>query len=204
VTSKQYEKKTNKAAYGSKKRKCKVSLYDRCKLSKGFYVSDQKLKCKFCGNKVITNDSTAIRKHLRTSTHELWEKDGELVEQKSQPTPLIQPSIVETSRARDIEDQPSGFKTKTDHELEWRILLLATWLKAMIPLNKLSEMTPIIDKYPIPARRVMAGYIPTIYGSEMARVVEEIGDGPFSIIFDGTTKVSEVLLSLRAFGYMEK
>lgn len=87
-------------------------------------------------------------------------------------------------------------ETLPEDQQVFRVQVLTTFLKAGVPLEKLKYFRDLLESggSRLTDSRHMLDLIPFVQEQEMAAIKKEIGGQCVSVIFDGTTRVGEVLV----------
>ena len=73
----------------------------------------------------------------------------------------------------------------------YRVSVLTAFMKAGIPLNKLSCFRPLLESNGLRLTH-MSNLIPFVLENELAQLKSELSNKAVSIIFDGTSRLGEV------------
>ena len=87
---------------------------------------------------------------------------------------------------------PKG-ETLPPSQQVFRVKVMKTFLRAGVPLNKISSFRNLLEEngYRLCDRRYMYDLLPFIVNEEVSRIKDEIQGKSLGIIFDGTTHVCE-------------
>ena len=102
--------------------------------------------------------------------------------------------IVDFLHAYDLVVHPKG-ETLPDEQRVHRVKVLTAFLRAKIPLNKLSCFADILEDkiFSLGGRRTMSDLLPFILQNEKCCFKSEISGRAVSVIFDGTTRFGEAM-----------
>ena len=92
---------------------------------------------------------------------------------------------------------PRG-ETLPEQQQVYRVKVVSTFLKAGVPLSKISKFRDLFEENAarLTNNHGMYDYLPFILSEEETRIRSEINDRPVSVIFDGTSRVGEALAIL--------
>jgi hypothetical protein len=151
------------------------------------------LFCTFCCKVLASLKKTSISSHCDGKGHKEKKEDMQLKKNNQQVDIL--------KYVNEMEDAPRGSVKKDPESLIWSLQVLTGVMTAGIPISKIDEMGDIFKKnnYAIPHSSNLRDFIPAIHEKELALIMEELKDLPFSIIFDGTTHFTETYVVIVRF-----
>ena len=149
-------------------------------------VSARNHFCNVCREKLCVKRST-MKNHLTSTKH----ADSKTVYKKGE---LRDGDIVKALQKYDQRVNPVG-QTLPQEQRLYRIKVVMTLLKAGIPLNKLDVLRDLLEEKAtrLTDTRQMYDLIPFILEQEKDKIQSEIKDKHLSIVFDGTSRLGEVL-----------
>ena len=151
-----------------------------------FSVSSGKLFCKAC-REILSVKSSTLQNHIKSEKH----LDGKkkLKEKKSN-----QADIVEALAKYNEGSHQVGETLPEEHRV-YRVRVVETFLRAGVCLSKLEYFRPLLEEssYRLADRRQMQDLIPFILDQEKLKIKKEIDGQHVSVIFDGTSRLGEVL-----------
>ena len=108
--------------------------------------------------------------------------------------------IAQALRAYNKEVHGKG-ETLPEEQQVFRVQVLTTFLKAGVPLAKLPIFRDLLEAggYRLTDTRHMLDLVPFVQQQEIAKVKDEISNKHVSLIFDGTTRLGEVLAVIVRF-----
>ena len=108
--------------------------------------------------------------------------------------------IASTLKKYNEQVHPRG-ETLPEHQQVYRVKVVSTFLKAGVPLSKISKFRDLFEENAarLTDNHGMYDYLPFILSEEETRIRSEINDRPVSVIFDGTSRVGEALAILLRF-----
>ena len=108
--------------------------------------------------------------------------------------------IVEALQKYDTNTHPSG-ETLPDAVRVYHVMVLSTFLKAGVPINKIDEFRDLLEEYAfrLVGRRPMSDLIPFILDEEKKQIKTEVAGLPVAVIFDGTSRLGEALAIILRF-----
>lgn len=151
-----------------------------------FTQSAGKLFCNACREEVSLKRSIII-KHIDSNKHKLGKEALSKREARER-------DIVQALNAYDRTENPSG-QTLPDSHRVYRVKVVTSFLKAGVPLSKLVHFREVLEQhaYKLADIRGMYDIIPFVLEEEQKRIKSEIQGKNISIIFDGTSRLGEVL-----------
>ena len=160
-------------------------------------VSRGRLFCTACCEEVALKKSI-IELHVKSEKHKKGKMKLATKEKREQ-------DIVKALGAYDEEVHPVGEKLPTNLRV-FRVIVVSTFLKAGVPLNKIYEFRDILEEgggYRLAGRRPMSDFIPFILSKEKGRLREEMNGKDVAVIFDGTSRLGEALVVVLRFMDLE-
>lgn len=156
-------------------------------------MSTGKLFCSACREEVSTKKSI-IDLHVKSAKHQ---KGKERISSKQKR----EQSIAEALKCFDSHRHPVG-ELLPESTRVYRVKVVTSFLKAGIPLNKLDNLRELFEEnaYSLSSSSHLRQLLPFILHEEMAKIKEEISGQPVSIIFDGTTHVTEAFVLVLTTG----
>ena len=105
--------------------------------------------------------------------------------------------IAETLKPHNTATHPEGETLQMDQQV-YRIKVVSAFLKAGVPLNKVSHFRDILEEsaFRLTDSSHMSNLIPFIWKKEQKRIKNEIEGRDLSIVFDGTTHLGEEVVIL--------
>ena len=179
------------------KRSCRRSLSDpksvtpsqRVKEHPGetLCVSNAKLFCRACREELCLK-ANVLKNHLKSKKHEASKHklDGKEARERD-----IAVALQKHNEATHVQ----GETLPMDQQV-YRVSVLTAFMKAGIPLNKLSCFRPLLESngLRLTDRSHMSNLIPFVLENELAQLKSELSNKAVSIIFDGTSRLGEVLV----------
>lgn len=149
-------------------------------------VSKGCLFCSVCREQLSLKRSV-IKNHVQSSKHESSKKRMEKKEARER-------DIAESLTKYNKEIHPRG-ETLPQEQQVYRVKVVSAFLKAGVPLNKIDCFRDLLEENALRLtdRRNMHDYIPFILSEEESRVRSEIAGKKVSVVYDGTTHLSEAL-----------
>lgn len=157
-----------------------------------FIVSDEKLFCRACREDLSLKKSI-ITLHIKSEKHT---KGKEKLDDSNDQGR----AIVQAIRRYDETVHPVG-KTLPEEQRVYRVKIVTSFMKAGVPINKLNHFRDILEEngYRLTGRRPMADLIPLILAKEKHDISQEIHGRDVSVIFDGTSRLGEVMVMVLRF-----
>ena len=147
-----------------------------------------RLFCKTCREDVAVKRSVVVN-HIKSKKHE----DGK---KRLKRKELRERDIAESLRAHDNETHCKG-ETLPEAQNVYRARVVITFMKCGIPLAKLdcSDLRCLLEEngYRLADSRSLMDMIPFVLSEERAQIRSELSGKCLSVIFDGTTRLGEVL-----------
>ena len=137
---------------------------------------------------MLSCKKSSIQTHIKTSKHE---KGKERLKRKT----ATEMDITKALRIYDQEHHPVG-ETLPDSVRVYRVRVLTAMLKSGVPVSKIDCFRDLLEENALALTSVpnMRQLLPFVLRQEIDRIKVAIGGRPISIIFDGTTHVSEALV----------
>ena len=149
-----------------------------------FKKSNNKLFCEACREELLEKASI-IKRHVDSQKH----KSGvEKIAKKKRDL-----TVLDAMKNYDKEVLPKG-EMLGDNQRVFRVRVLKTFLKAGIPLQKMDDFHELLEGgYRLTYVPNMRQLIPFVRKKEEEMIKGEISGHNVSVIFDGTTRLSEAL-----------
>lgn len=149
-------------------------------------VSRGKLFCEAC-REILSVKRSTLANHITSSKHLAGKKRLKGTESK-------QKDIAEALSKYNADNHLRGESNPEEHNV-FRVKVVKAFLEAGICLSKLKFFRPILEEgnYQLADRRVMQDLIPFILDQERGKIKDEIDGKHVAVIFDGTTRLGEVL-----------
>ena len=151
-------------------------------------VSAGQLFCRACREEVAVKRSV-VSNHVKSKKH----KDGKI---KLKQKEVRERDIAASHEAHDNETHRKG-ETLPEAQKVYRVRVAMTFMKCGIALHKLDhpELRGLLEEngYRLVDSRCMMDLVPFIHKEENALVRSEVSGRHVSVIFDGTTRLGEVL-----------
>ena len=171
-----------------------VSPIDRVRAypNEPFTVSNKKLFCSACREELATKKSV-IDLHLKSVKHDKGKQRLSSNAQKEE-------DIIQALETFDREHHPEGERLPISVRL-YRIKVVRTMLRAGVPLSKVDQFRDLLEEhaFALTSATNLRQLLPFIHHEEVSRLKNEIANRPLSIIFDGTTHVSEAMVIVLRF-----
>ena len=179
-------KKRSRGASASDPKSVTPSQRIRQYAGENLSVSNKKLFCLACREELSVK-SSVINYHIKSTKHISGKKRLE-TQRKAEL------EIVESLRSRDALEHPKG-ESLPDNQRVYRVKVVRTFLSAGVALNKIPEFRDLLEEHAfrLTDRRRMSDLVPFILDQEKEKIKNEIADKPLSIIFDGTSRLGELL-----------
>ena len=168
-----------------------MSAYQRVRENRNEFhsvTSKNMLRCDAC-KETISKKKSTVRKHINSVKH----KDAKRAIQNSKKRDQ---SLLTFLRRKDEEDNSKGETLPEDMRL-FRFDLVEAFLSAGIPLSKIDHLrSSVLEKYGhrLTAHGHLSQMIPSIIEKERETLKTELSlVDDCSVIFDGTTRLGEVL-----------
>ena len=160
--------------------------------SESIGISAGKLFCRACREELSLKKSS-IQNHVTSSKHTAGKEKLAKKEKRDM-------DIVEALQKYDTNTHPSG-ETLPDAVRVYRVMVLSTFLKAGVPINKIDEFRDLLEEYAfrLIGRRPMSDLIPFILDEEKKQIKTEVAGLPVAVIFDGTSRLGEALAIILRF-----
>ena len=149
-------------------------------------VRKNKLFCEACREELSLKTSV-LHNHMKSTKHNEGKKslENKVAREKS---------IAEALRKHNQVNHLVG-ETLPDHQQVYRVKVVTSFLRAAVPLNKIIHFRELLEDhaYRLTDRRHLSDLIPFIRGEEQSKIRKMISNKQISVIFDGTTRLGEVL-----------
>ena len=152
-------------------------------------VSNGKLFCGACREE-LSLKANILKNHLKSEKHKEGKTKLEGKEARERD--------IAAALERDNETAHLEGKTLPLKQQVYRVSVLTAFLKAGMPLSKLSHL-PEKNGLRLTDRSHMANQIPFVLEDEKIRLKQELGTRDMSVVFDGTTRLGEVLVVVLRF-----
>ena len=155
-------------------------------------VSNHRLFCTACRETLSLKRST-VQNHVRSVKHmDSKKRMKERVDREM--------DIVRALKKYDDGNHSKG-ETLSDEQRVYRIRVVTTFLRAGVPMSKLDIFRDILEEgaYRLTDKSHMLELVPFILHEERSRIKQEIAGKCISVIFDGTTRLGEVLAVIVRF-----
>ena len=145
-----------------------------------------RLFCKACRETLSVKRST-IANHVKSTKHQQSKE-------KLQKKQAREKDIASALKRYDETTQPKG-QTLPDEQRIYRVKVVMAFLRAGIPISKLEYLRDILEENALRLTdtRHMLDLVPFILEEERSRIKEEISGKHLSLVFDGTSRLGEVL-----------
>jgi len=157
-----------------------------------FSVSNKKLFCKACREELSLKKSS-VENHIKSSKHV---KGKQRLSKKE----AREKDLAESLRSYNEEVHLRGETLPQDQQV-YRVKVLKAFLRAGIPLNKITPLRELLEEsgYRLCDRRFMYDLIPFVVKEEEMQIKDEIRNKHVGVIFDGTTHTCEALAIVLRF-----
>ena len=155
--------------------------------------SASKLFCRACRENVAVKQSV-VQNHIKSKKHE--ESKERLKKKESRKR-----DIAEALRAHDAETHRKGETLPEKHNV-YRAQVVIAFMKSGIPLSKLEcpDLRNLLQNgYRLTDPRHMLDLVPFVLNQERTRIRSELQGKYLSVVFDGTTRLGEVLAVVMRF-----
>ena len=153
-----------------------------------------KLFCRACRENVAVKRSV-VQNHIKSKKHE--ESKGKLKKKESRER-----DIAQALRAHDVETHRKGETLPEKHNV-YRAKVVIAFMKSGIPLSKLEcpDLRNLLEEngYRLTDPRHMLDLVPFVLNEERTRIRSELQGKYLSVVFDGTTRLGEVLAVVMRF-----
>ena len=155
-------------------------------------VSAGRLFCKAC-REVLSVKRSTIDSHVKCAKHTESKKRVQQNESRER-------DIAEALQRHDEATHQKG-ETLPEDQRVYRVKVVQTFLRAGVPLSKLTIFRPLLEEnaFRLCDTKHMLDLVPFILGEERARMKREIEGKFVSVIFDGTSRLGEVLAIILRF-----
>ena len=152
----------------------------------GLTVQLGNLFCSVCRETLSVKRST-VKNHVSSAKHAESQA-------KSKKRSVMDGNILSALKKYDVRVNPVG-QSLSDEQRLYRVKVVRTLLRAGIPLSKLDTLRDLLEESAtrLTDTRHMYELIPFILDQEKAQIQSEIRDKYISIIYDGTSRLGEVL-----------
>ena len=185
-----------------KKRSCSRSLCDPKSItpvqrvkehpSEALSISNGKLFCVACREE-LSLKANVVKNHLKSDKHK---KGKRKLESKDARERDIVTALQKHNQTSHLEGETLPIEQQV-----YRVSVLTAFLKAGIPLNKLSCFRQLKERNGprLTDRSHLANLIPFVLEDEQTRLKQEIDQKCVSVIFDGTTRLGKILVIVLRF-----
>ena len=179
-------KKRSSGRYGLKEPNVNPSKRVKEFPDEEFLVSLGRLFCNACRETLSVKRSSVLN-HVRSVKH----RESKAKQKSRQAKDM---NLVSALKKYDEAKNPVG-QTLPDDQRLYRVKVVKAFMRAGIPICKLDILRDILEEkaFRLADTRHMLDLIPFILGEERAAIQEEIKDKYVSVIFDGTSRMGEVL-----------
>ena len=155
-------------------------------------VSASKLFCKAC-REILGLKRSIVVQHIQSSKHRDSKK--RLLEKA-----IREVDIAKAMQSHDVTVHSKGETLPEEHRV-YRVRVVTAFLKAGVPLSKLIFFRELLEEgaFRLTDTRHMLDMVPFILSEEQERVKQEISGRYVSVVFDGTTRLGEVLAIILRF-----
>ena len=155
-------------------------------------VSVGKLFCTACREELGLKRSV-IQAHMKSAKHADGKKRVERKEAREK-------DISEALRKHDQEVHQKG-ETLSESQRVYRVKVATAFLRAGVPFEKLEYFRELLEEnaFRLVDKRYLLDLVPFILKEEQACIRQEIADKPVSVIFDGTSRLGEVMVVVLRF-----
>ena len=154
----------------------------------------RKLFCKACRETLAVKRSV-VQCHLKSKKHENSKEQLKKREARER-------DIADALKVHDSQTHRKG-ETLPSKQKVYRARVVMAFMKSGIPLEKLEcpELRSLLEKngYRLTDKRHMMDLVPFVLDQERKRIREELNGKYVSVIFDGTTRLGEVLTMVVRF-----
>ena len=155
-------------------------------------VSAGKLFCCAC-REALSLKKSVVNAHISSAKHKAAIEKVIAREKNDR-------SIVDALQKYETSSHPKG-ETLLDATKVFRVKVVSTLLRAGISLNKIDDLRELLEEgsYSLSSSSNMRQLVPFILSEEIEKVKQEISGKSVSIIFDGTTHVTEAFVLILRF-----
>ena len=155
-------------------------------------ISASRLFCKAC-RETISLKRSIIQNHVKSTKHSESKK-------KLESKVAREGDIAEALKAYDVKMHRKEETLPAEQQV-FRVQILTTFMKAGVPISKLKVFRDILEAggFRLTDTRHMLDLIPFVLQEEINRIKNEINGRYLSLIFDGTTRLGEVLVIVFRF-----
>ena len=155
-------------------------------------VSAGKLFCSACREELGLKRSV-VQAHIKAAKHADGKKRLERKEAREK-------DISEALRKHDQEVHQKG-ETLPELQRVYRVKVATAFLRAGVPFEKLEYFRELFEEnaFRLVDKRYLLDLVPFILKEEQACIRQEIADKPVSVIFDGTSRLGEVMVVVLRF-----
>jgi len=155
-------------------------------------VSAGRLFCRAC-REILSLKRSTVESHVKSAKHVESKK---AVEQRQ-----VREKDIAEALQRHTEVTHQKGETLPEEQRIHRVKVVQTFLRAGVPIAKLDIFRPLLEEnaFRLTGTRHMLDLVPFILNEEKARIRKEIEGKFIAVIFDGTSRLGEVLAVVLCF-----